>query len=178
MCWPTGGTHKMLIRVFIWILLAASLNACCGFYSLRSGRTDPNIKSISIHTIQNQSQNLVIPALTQKFTQQLRDKFQSNTSLVQIENNGDLDITGAIMSTSLVSVAANASQTAPLNQLTITVNMECKNRKNDKQSWSQSFSRFATFSSSQSLQNVQDQLITDIGNQLTEDIFNKALVDW
>ena len=40
------------------------------------------------------------------------------------------------------------------------------------------FNRFADFSATQTLQSVEQKLIEDIGNQLADDIFNKAFVNW
>ena len=40
------------------------------------------------------------------------------------------------------------------------------------------FSRFSDYESSQNLASIEDELIKDINDQLTQDIFNKAVSNW
>ena len=95
-----------------------------------------------------------------------------------VEQNGEIDFSGTITSYQTNPVAASANETAALNRLTITINIECTNKKDDKQTWTQSFSRYSDFNSSQDLSSVESKLVEEITNQLVEDIFNKALVNW
>ncbi len=69
-------------------------------------------------------------------------------------------------------------QVATKNRLTMSVQITFKNRLNEKANFSQTFTRFSDFDASQILQNVEPALIEDIGNQLADDIFNKAFVNW
>ena len=85
---------------------------------------------------------------------------------------------GAITGYEITPVAAQGNEKAALNRLTITVDVEFTNSKNDKQSWHNSFQRFADFSSSTNISTIETQLIDNINQQLTEDIFNKAVVNW
>ena len=83
-----------------------------------------------------------------------------------------------LYTTNSLHYSANLKLTAALNRLTITVKVKCVNKYDDKQSFERSFSRFADYSSSQNLTSVQDALIEEIVNALTEDIFNNAVVNW
>ena len=67
---------------------------------------------------------------------------------------------------------------ASQNRLTITVEVIFTNRKDEKASFKRSFSRFDDFSANQQLQSVENGLIETIGNQIADDIFNKAFVNW
>jgi len=152
--------------------------ACgCGVYSFTGASIDPNVKTFTIHFINNQAP-IVVPSLSQSFTDALKNKFLTNTNLSLIDNNGDLEFSGVITGYQVTPVAVQGNETAALNRLTINVNIDFVNHKNDKQSWNSSFSRYADFNSSSDLNSVQDQLIKDITDQLTEDIFNKAVVNW
>ena len=95
-----------------------------------------------------------------------------------IQSNGDLEFSGAITTYQVNPVSAQANEIAALNRLTISVNIDFVNHKNDKQSWNSTFSRYADYNSSSDLASVQDQLIKQINDQLVEDIFNKAVVNW
>ena len=74
--------------------------------------------------------------------------------------------------------AQTTLQVATKNRLTIGVLVTFKNRLNEKANFSQTFTRFSDFDASQLLQNVERALTEDIGNQLADDIFNKAFVNW
>ena len=56
--------------------------------------------------------------------------------------------------------------------------IKLSNRITEKSSFTQTFTRFSDFDATQILQNVENQLIDDIGTQLADDIFNKAFVNW
>jgi hypothetical protein len=149
----------------------------CGVYSFTGASIDPNVSSFSVRTLVNQAP-LVVPTLSQDLTEALRLKFITNTNLRQKETGGDLEFSGFISNYQVSPVAPQADEVAAVNRLTITVNIEFVNHQNDKQSWTNSFSRYADYDSSKDLASVADQLIDEIIEQLVEDIFNKAVVNW
>jgi hypothetical protein len=73
---------------------------------------------------------------------------------------------------------AITGQTAAMNRLTITVKVRFSNRFDDTKDFEQTFSRYEDYPSSQELSSVQSSLTATIVDQLVEDIFNKALVNW
>lgn len=111
-------------------------------------------------------------------TDGLRNKFLTNTNLNLIDNGGDLEFSGSIVNYAITPVAVQANETAALNRLTIAVNIEFVNHQNEKQNWTSTFSRYADYNSSSDITSIQDQLIKEITDQITEDIFNKAVVNW
>ena len=167
---------SMFSRIICVIAFAFS-TAFSSCYTFSGASISPDVKTINIHTIPNQS-SLVIPSLSQSFTEKLKDKFQTGTQLSLVNTGGDLEISGQIASTSVTPVAAQANQTAALNRLAISVSIDFKNHKDDKQSFSQTFSRYADFDSHSNLAAVQSSLIEEINAQLADDIFNKAVVNW
>ncbi|MBC7552917.1 MAG: hypothetical protein H7257_02950 [Taibaiella sp.] len=148
----------------------------CGIYSF-SGATIEG-KNINIHLLENKAQN-VVPSLAATITDKLRSRILSQTGLAPVDKeDADYDITGAIVGYTVTVSAAQDVQTATKNRLTLSVAITFKNRKNEKASFTQTFSRFSDFDANQTLQNVENALIEDIGNQLADDIFNKAFVNW
>ncbi len=147
----------------------------CGIYSF-SGATIEG-KNINIHQLENQARN-VVPSLTTTLTSKIRSRILSQTGLKPVtKDDADYDITGSI-TTYEVSVTGAQSVQATKNRLTIGVQITFKNKLNEKADFTQTFSRFSDFDASQILQNVETALIEDIGNQLADDIFNKAFVNW
>ncbi len=150
--------------------------AGCGIYSF-SGATIEG-KNINIHLLENKAQN-VVPSLASTLTDKLRSRILSQTGLAPVStDDADYDMSGAITSYTVTVSAAQNVQTATKNRLTLSVNIKFKNRKNEKANFTQVFTRFSDFDASQTLQNVENALIDDIGNQLADDIFNKAFVNW
>ncbi|MCY7410316.1 MAG: LPS assembly lipoprotein LptE [Chitinophagales bacterium] len=149
----------------------------CGIYSFTGASIDPSVKTFNVHFIQNQAP-VVVPSLSQTITEALKNKFLTSTNLQLVQSGGDIEFSGTITNYSVTPVSAQANETAALNRLTITVSIDYVNHNNEKQNFSSSFSRYSDYNSSTDLTSIQDQLIKEINDQLTEDIFNKAFVNW
>lgn len=163
------------LSILFFSILSMSFSGC-GIYSF-SGATIEG-KDINIHLLDNKAQN-VVPSLSATLTEKLRTRILSQTGLRSVnKDDADYDLTGAITGYTVTVSAAQNVQTATKNRLTVSIAMVFKNRKNEKAGFSQTFTRFSDFDASQSLQNVESALIEDIGNQLADDIFNKAFVNW
>lgn len=159
----------------IWVSFCLLLSSC-GVYSFTGANVEG--KTINFHPLDNVARNIE-PSLSATLSNKIRNRVLSQTGLTPVNtDNADYDISGAITAYDVSVSGAQNSLTASLNQLTITVAIEFKNRKNPKASYSQSFSRFSNFPASQTLQSVQARLIEEIGAQLADDIFNKAFVNW
>ncbi len=137
----------------------------------------PDIKTFTVKYFQKTSA-LGPSLLSQTFTEKLKDKFISQTSLKLVDKDPDLIFEGSINNYVVTPLAIQSNETAAQNRLTITVSVKFTNLKNEKQNFETSFSRFADYSSSQSLTSVEDALIAEITDQLVDDIFNKAFINW
>jgi len=170
--WLVPGIKRLFPVAFLLLTCPG-----CGVYSFTGASIDPGVKTFTVNFITNQAP-VVVPTLSQKFTEALKEKFLTGTSLNRVDRGGDLEFSGAITGYSVVPISAQQGETAALNRLTISVNIDFVNHKNDQQSWSAPFSAYADYSSSKDLSSVQDQLIDQINQQLADDIFNKAVVNW
>lgn len=149
----------------------------CGVYSFTGASVSPDVKSVSIQYFPNNAA-IVQPALSQQFTEKLKEKFISQTSLALVENSGDLQFEGAITGYDAAPTAIQGNEAAALNRLTIRVNVKFTNTKDEKQNFETTFSRFADYDSKLTLSSVEQELISQINVQLVDDIFNKAVVNW
>ena len=163
---------KTLINFFILVLLGG-----CGSYSFTGASISPDVKSVSIKNFPNRA-SLVQPRLSQLFTEQLKDKFVSQTNLSVQNSNADLNFEGAITDYTTAPVSIQSGDVAALTRLSITVNVKFTNVKDPKQDFETSFTRFADYSSSKTLIEVEETLMREINIQLVDDIFNKAVVNW
>jgi hypothetical protein len=135
-------------------------------------------KTINIRALENRAQN-VVPTLTATLTDKIRSRILSQTGLApQNNDNTDYDLSGSISMYQVTVSGVQNTQEASQNRLTISLIVNFKNRLDEKASFTQTFTRFADFPATQTLQSAEGRLIDDLGNQLADDIFNKAFVNW
>ena len=168
----------MKIRAKIAVLVLALAFVChgCGIYSFSGASIPAEAKTVSVDYFPNHAQ-LVNPMLSNNFTNALRDAMNNQTTLDMVEIGGDLSFEGEITDYKTTPVAITG-QTAAMNRLTITVTVRFSNRIDETKDFESSFSRYEDYPSSQDLISVQESLTATIIDQLVEDIFNKALVNW
>ncbi len=161
-----------LVLLFIVLTLGG-----CGIYSFSGASIPAEAKTIYIGYFENKAA-LVEPTLSQTLTDQLKNRFSSQTPLNITTSGGDLQIEGVITEYSTAPVAIQEDQAA-LNRLTITVTVNFVNVFDPSKDFENSkFTRYEDYPSSQSLNSVQEGLITVIVDALVEDIFNATVVNW
>lgn len=171
-------SYKPHMRHFVFIICALLLSGCRLTVSLTGGDIDPRAKTVYIQTFRNNA-SLVNPTLSQEFTNALKDRVQSQTPLTIIDTkNGDYTIEGEITGYSIRPVAIQGDETAAMNRLTITVSVRFSNKYDENKNFEQSFSRYADYASNQNFTSIESSLVQQINDALTEDIFNKAFVNW
>lgn len=167
------------LYLFLFLLVVSVFNSCVignSGYSF-TGADIGNAQTISIQKFPNYAP-LAGPTLSQNFTEALRDKFISQTNLNLIDKSGDLRIEGTITGYDVRPMAIQGNETAALNRLTITISVKYTNTLEETKSFETLFSRFAEFESTVSLSTVQEQLETEVIDQLVQDIFNKSVINW
>ncbi|MCF8303574.1 MAG: hypothetical protein K9I94_09905 [Bacteroidales bacterium] len=165
------------IILTIAALLVISIITGCGVYSFTGASIPPEAETMTVKYFSNKS-DLVKPTLSQQFTEELRDKFSSQTTLSLVERGGDLALEGEIVEYSTKPIAIQGNERAAQNRLTIGVNVRFTNKYDEDANFETKFSRYADYDSQQRLSAVEESLISQINEQLVEDIFNKAVVNW
>jgi hypothetical protein len=98
--------------------------------------------------------------------------------LVQVRSGGDLELEGEITGYVLTPMSIAGDGIASETRLTITVNVRFFNRVNPNKDFERSFSAYQSFSNTQTLVQVQDELCQTIVDELVETIFNQTVADW
>ena len=163
----------LIILVFIIIIGLTG----CGVYSFTGASVSPEVKTMSIQYFPNRAP-LVQPTLSPKLTDALKDKFISEANLDLVPEAGDLELEGSIIGYSTVPQAIQGNEQPALNRLTISVKVVFINHYDDKQNFETTFSRFLDYESSINLADIEDELSDAIVEQIVQDIFNKAVVNW
>lgn len=175
--------YKKLIGGFtaLTIICAALLTSGC--YSLKSASIPLEMRTINIGFFENNA-TLVVPTLSQTFTEALKDRVRSTTRL-SIINNGESDarMSGTITDYRIapVSIQATNPNVAPIagaSQLSITVKVKfvCDVCKDKKINFEDTFTKTANYSGD--IASQETTLIQTITKQLIDDIFNRAFNNW
>jgi len=166
-----------LSAIFCGLLLTS------GCYSLKGIAIPDEMHTINIGFFENNA-ILVVPTLSQTFTEALKDRVRSTTRLSMV-NNGESDarMTGSITDYRIapISIQATNPNQAPIagaSQLSITVKVKfvCDVCKDKKINFEDTFTKTANYSGD--IANQETTLIQSITKQLIDDIFNRAFNNW
>jgi hypothetical protein len=158
------------------IFSAFALWTCKGGYSLTGGDVG-DAESYSVYMFPNQAP-LVNPNLSILFTENLKQEILQQTPLQLVTRGGDLEFSGAITGYSVSVRSAQSGETNAQNRLTVTVKVDFLNNLETKKNFEQTFSRFRDYDANLNLNAVEDALVSQINDELAQDIINKALVNW
>ena len=165
------------MKNIILLFFCTNLFIGCGIYSFNGASISKETKSITVEYFKNSALTKQ-PTLSQVLTEKLKDYFTQQTNLIISNQNGDLFFKGDIIKYDVQPIAIHSNETAGQNRLTISVKVDFSNKQNEELNFNQTFSRYKDYESSQNLSDIEDVLITEITNELVEDIFNKAVVNW
>lgn len=164
-------------RIAAILITVLALNGC-GIYSFSGTSIQPDVNSITIGFFEYRAAR-VNPSLANDMTEELKNKFRRLTRLEQLDEDGDLEITGAITGYDVVASAITANETAAQNRLTVSVSVNFTNRKYPEDNFEKkSFSAYADYDSSNSLDAVESSLCAEIIEKIIEDIFNATVAQW
>lgn len=165
---------KRIAAILITVLALSG----CGIYSFSGTSIQPDVNSITIGFFEYRAAR-VNPSLANDMTEELKNKFRRLTRLEQLDEDGDLEITGSITGYDVVASAITANETAAQNRLTVSVSVNFTNRKYPEDNFEKkSFSAYADYDSSNSLDAVESSLCAEIIEKIIEDIFNATVAQW
>jgi Lipopolysaccharide-assembly len=150
---------------------------CKPHISLSGATIPPEAKTISVAVFVNNT-SLAPPTISQRFTEKMRDVVSQQTNLALIKNGADLQFEGYISDYNVAPLTIQSNDQVGQNRLTISVNVKYINKFEESKNFEQVFTRFADFASAKTISSVENELITEINRQLSEDIFNKAFNNW
>lgn len=159
------------------LCLTALIVHSCGIYSFSGTSIQADVYTVNIHYFEYKALR-VNPTLSNDLTEALKDQFRRMTRLEQVDDEGDLDIVGEIIGYDVKAMGITANEVASQNRLTVNVKIYFTNRKYPEDNLEQSFSAYADFDATQSLDAVESTLCEEIIDKLVEDIFNATVAQW
>ncbi|MBA3901472.1 MAG: LptE family protein [Bacteroidetes bacterium] len=167
------------IKYLILITLVTAISACKMGYSFSGASISPEVKTVSVSLFPNYAP-LAQPLASQTFTEALRTIFITQTNLSLVDREGDLHFEGSITAYNTTPVALQGGEMsqATLNRLSMTVNVKFINSLDDTKDFESAFTRYTDYDARRNLSDVETLLLKEINDQLVQDIFNKAVVNW
>lgn len=169
-----------LLKIFAMLAAMAVATGCTVKYSLSGASIPPDAKTFSVAYFPNNAP-MVAPILSATLTDALVDKFSRSTRLQQVEDSGDFAFEGEITGYASTTASVSSNDYALQNRLTITVRVRFTNAVDETMSFpsgGKTFSAYADYDSSRLLNEVEQELITQIVDQLVDDIFQAAASNW
>lgn len=165
------------VPVFVFVFVFGVFSACSGGYSFTGASIPPEAKTLSLKPFPNYA-STVNPTLSQTLYDKLQQMFSSQTPLDITSSDGDLQLSGEITDYSTRASSLSSNDNVATNRLTVTVKVKFTNRYDPKADFEQSFTRFKDYDASRDFSSVEASLVSEIVNELCEDIFNKSVVNW
>lgn len=160
------------------LLICFFINQSCSInYSLSGASIAPDVKTISVQHFVNRAP-LGLANIEQLISDELKDKFKSQTSLTIVNDAGHLNFEGEITNYSTRPMAITGSEVAAQNRLTIDVRVKFTNEIEPQYNFDQSFSQFKDYDSNLDLSSVEQELVDEIVENIIQDIFNRSVVNW
>lgn len=167
----------------IWAVLAVAIVLFGCSYKFNGASIPPGMKTVNVRFFENNAP-LVVPELSQQFTEDLKERIRTQSRLIVTQNEADATFEGRITGYDIKPIAFtdNKNPIAGANRLTITVSVKYTNNLDTgkiKTSFDKSFSQYEDFTlNGQTLQSIEKSLIKKVNAKLTENIFNDAFAQW
>ena len=173
--------RNIIFRLATILLIIAGICSCRINYSFTGASISPNVKTVFIDLFNNRAR-VINPTLSQTFTEKMKDKFVSQTSLSLQRDQGDLEFSGDIIGYDVrpqsIQTTTQGRDIASMNRLTVTVRVVFTNNKDHEQDFKNNFSAYYDWESTRALSEVENDAVNVITDQLVEDIFNKSVANW
>lgn len=133
---------------------------------------------MSVSLFPNEAPLVADPALSQEFTEGLKDFFMKQTRLDLVQNNGDLQFEGEITDYNIAPMSIQADLLAAQTRVTLKVNVRFINTTDSEQDFEKVFSAYVDFESNQNFETIKDQLREELLEQIFDNIFNDSVANW
>ncbi len=169
---------KITTSLCLVVALLSIITACSVSYGLNGASIDyTKTKSIQIADFPNRASYVWGP-MASMFNNELKDQYANHTHLQQVKRKGDLVVEGEITQYSQRNKSTSAEGYSAQTELSMTVNVRFTNNVNHKEDFERQFTATQTYETTQSLASVQEELVTQMCKDLTDQIFNATVANW
>lgn len=168
-----GGIN--LIGVMLFIAIACT--SCAVTFNFTGGGKPTGLETLSVKNFINEAQ-IVVPYLAIEVTEQLQDRFVSQSKLSLTSGAADVVLEGSITRYTVLPVAISGNERAAQNRLTIAIKVKFDNNVDPNESWEQTFTGFVDFDADEDFSSIERDQIDEVLDQITQDIFSKSIGKW
>lgn len=167
-------TQKLVLCL---TLLGFSTFCGCGVYTPYGAQT-AGARTFSVEYFTPVAP-LAGPEVGQQFTEALKDLIQRQSTLRWEAEGGEINFSGRIVGYEVsTSAVAGGQEVASQNRLTMQVQVRYVHALDPSLDFERTFSRFADFPATSDLFDVEQELVEQINEQLTQEVFNASLGNW
>ncbi len=170
--------HGIIKTVMVALASVLLMQGCTVSYKLNGASIDYNtIKTITLETFSNRAAYQWAP-MAPMFNNTLSDRYNSQTKLRQVKRDGDLVISGEIISYDQTNKSISADGYSSMVQLKMTVKVKFTNNKQHNDDFDKTFSANREYDSSQQLSAVQEELVQQMIDDIVDQVFNATVANW
>ena len=170
--------HKKIWKAYVILMVLMLCVACSVSYKFNGSSIDyTQTKTITIAEFPIRSTYVWGP-MQGIFNNRLRDIFASHTKLQQVRRNGDLVIEGEISQYQQRNKAVTAEGHSAQTELTMSVTVRFTNNKNHAEDFERQFTASTSYETTQNLNSVQEELVTQMSEDIVDQIFNATVANW
>ena len=159
-------------------MVALILSACTISYRFNGASIDyTETKTIQIDNFPIRSAYVWAP-MQGIFQNRLTDVYAHQTKLQQVKKNGDLQLAGEIVAFDQFNKGISSDGYSSQVQLKMTVNVRFVNNKKHTEDFERQFTATSEYDASQQLNAVQEELVTQMVKDITDQIFNATVANW
>lgn len=169
---------RQRLLLLLLILTATSFNSCFWkYYSFSGANIPPGVETFSVDLFANEA-TLVNPQLSINFTEKIKTKFQTQTKLGLVAQQGDYQISGSIIDYRIDPATLNADVGTAQNQFSIKVKVEFACPKYPEKNTAKEYSFFKIYDANQPFESVESPLSEEITDNIVQQIFAAIALDW
>jgi hypothetical protein len=170
--------NKKWLSILLAGCLCITILACRIEYKFNGSNIDyTQVKTILIENFPIRSA-YVWPPMQAIFQNQLTDIYSRQTKLKQVKRNGDLQLSGEITAFDQYNKGISSDGYSSQVQLKMTVNVRFVNNKKHEEDFERQFTATTEYDASQQLTAVQEELVTQMSKDITDQIFNATVANW
>lgn len=147
----------------------------CGIYSPYGAQTS-GASTFSVTDFEP-AHPLVSNTAAQSLSEALRDRIQRQSTL-RLVDEGELTFSARVVGWEVRPVNVQGNETAGANRITVSVVLTYVNARDSALSSERTFSRYVDLPSDQDVFSSEDAIVEELGDLLSQDMFNATLGNW
>jgi hypothetical protein len=171
-------SRNKYVSLVITAMVALVVTACSVSYKFNGASIDyTKTKTIQIADFPNRA-SYVWGRMAPIFNEQLKDKYSRQTKLIQVKRKGDLVLEGEITKYEQRNKSVSSEGYSAQTELSMTVKVKFTNNINPTENFDQQFTAQKSYDSRQQLNAVQEELVTEMVEEICDQIFNATVANW